>query len=80
MTIYLKFPDAQTAIDAMTAAGYLLSEYSDHFSGNGWGPMFSIPETDGHFANVYDADSVDASLEQYIVQTPLTPYNVRVGE
>jgi hypothetical protein len=31
MTIYLKFPDQETAEAEMLAAGYQLSEYKDHF-------------------------------------------------
>lgn len=84
MTIYLKFPDAQTAETEMVAAGYQLSEYKDHFqaseSAQGWGTLFGIAGSVSHFANVYDSDAVPVSLDAYVVPEPLTPNNIRAGD
>lgn len=79
-TTYLVFPDQNTAIAALTAAGYTMDEYSAHCSGDGWGPVFAIPDTDGHFCNLYDCNNLHADLQQYVVPAPLTPYNCRAGE
>ena len=79
-TVYLKFTDQSSAVAAMQAAGYELSEYQDMASGNGWGPLFSIPDTDGWFANVYDCNVLHELLQQYVVPAPLTPYNTRAGD
>lgn len=77
MTIYLKFANQKEAIAKLTAAGFTLSEYFDHcHSGEGWGAVFAIPGTDGHFANLYDCECPDA-LRPYQVTEPATPYNVR---
>jgi hypothetical protein len=80
MTQYLKFTDEQTAITALQSAGYLLDDYNAHCHGNGWGPLFAIPDTDGYFCNLYDCVALPEALQQYIVPTPLTPYNVRAGD
>lgn len=80
MTIYLKFPDEQTAITALTDAGYMMDEYNAHCQGDGWGPVFAIPDTDGHFCNLYDCNNLPETLQQYVVPAPLTPYNCRAGE
>lgn len=80
MTHYLKFVDHETAIDALQNAGYELSEYNDHCHGDGWGIVFVIPNEDGHFANIYDCNNLSASLTQYVVPEPVTPYNVRAGD
>lgn len=63
MTIYLKFDTQELAEASLIVAGYTLSEYKDHFSGLGWGTIFSIPDT----ANaVIDADG-------NVVSVPLLP-------
>ena len=80
MTIYLKFPDQDTAIAALTAAGYTMDEYNAHCYGDGWGPVFAIPDAEGHFCNLYDCANLHADLQQYVVPAPLTPYNCRAGE
>ena len=79
-TIYLVFTDRQAAIAALTAAGYTMDEYNAHCSGDGWGPLFDIPDEAGHYCNLYDCNNLDSSLQQYVVAAPLTPYNVRVGD
>lgn len=77
MTVYLKFASQSEAIAKLTAAGFTLSEYSDHcHSADGWGSLFAIPEQAGHFANLYDAEC-PSTLKAYEVDAPLTPYNVR---
>lgn len=43
MTIYLKFPDQETAVAALIAEGYTISDYCDMATGNGWGWMGLIP-------------------------------------
>jgi len=43
MTIYLKFPDQETAVAALLAEGYTISDYCDMATGNGWGWMGLIP-------------------------------------
>ena len=79
MTIYLLFVDHQTAIDALQNAGYELSEYSDHCSGNGWGPV--LPGENGIEVNLYDCTAdLHESLQQYVVPAPKTPNNVRAGD
>lgn len=90
MTIYLKFDTQEQAIAALTAAGYAMSEYNDHFSGDGWGTLFQIPYDtgtidesgeaiysllDGWFANLYDSETT--ALDTYRVPDPETPYNVK---
>ena len=79
-TTYLKFTDEQNAITALTAAGYTMDEYHAHCQGDGWGPVFAIPDSDGHFCNLYDCNNLHESLQQYVVPAPLTPYNCRAGE
>jgi len=79
-TVYLKFTDQSEAVTTMGAAGYTLDPYQAHVTGNGWGSLFSIPDTAGHFCNLYDCDSLPESLQQYVVPAPLTPFNVRAGE
>jgi len=79
-TVYLKFTDQSEAVTAMETAGYRLDPYQSHVNGNGWGPLFSIPDTAGHFCNLYDCETLPESLQQYVVPEPLTPYNVRAGE
>lgn len=79
-TIYLKFPDTQTALESLVSAGYELTEYNDHCNGDGWGTVFSIPDEAGHFANLYDCRVLHESLVQYEVPPPSTPYNVRAGD
>lgn len=64
----------------MEAAGYTLDPYQAHVTGNGWGPLFAIPDEAGHFCNLYDCERLHESLQQYVVPAPLTPYNVRVGD
>ena len=76
-TQYLKFPDQSTAIAALVAAGYAVSEYKDHCQGDGWGTVFSIPDVGGHFVNLYDCVNLPVSLQQYVVPAPATPYNKR---
>jgi len=44
MTIYLKFTTQEQAESELTNAGYQLSEYKDHITGNGWGTVFTIPD------------------------------------
>ena len=78
MTDYLIFPDQQTATDALTAAGYTMSEYNDHCSGDGWGPV--LQGTNGIECNIYDCNNLHASLLQYVVPAPLTPNNIRAGD
>jgi hypothetical protein len=89
MTIYLKFPDVDTAASSLTDAGFQVSEYNDHCSnGSVWGTLFYIPDTanateegapvlDGYFCNLYDCDECPDSLAGYVVPAPATPYNVR---
>lgn len=78
-TTYLIFPDMQTAIDALTAAGYQLSEYNDMAGGNGWGPV--LHGTNGIEVNLYDCTAdLHESLQQYVVPAPLTPNNIRAGD
>ena len=78
-TIYLLFPDLQTAIDTLTTAGYQLSDYNDTASGNGWGPV--LPGENGIEVNLYDCTAeIDESLQQYVTPTPKTPNNVRAGD
>ena len=77
-TIYLVFPNQQTAIDALTASGYEMDEYNAHCSGNGWGPV--LAGSVGIECNLYDCNSLHESLQQYVVPAPLTPSNVRAGE
>ena len=79
-TIYLVFPDQETAVTALQTAGYELSEYQDHIAGNGWGTVFSIPDASGHFANIYDCRILPDNLIQYQVPEPLTPFNIRAGD
>ena len=79
-TTYLKFTDEQTAIAALTAAGYTMDEYNAHCQGDGWGTVFATPDTDGHFCNLYDCNNLPETLQQYVVPAPLTPYNCRAGE
>ena len=79
-TQYLKFADQSTAIAALTEAGYELSEYKDHChasegESSGEGTVFAIPDVDGHFVNVYECVNLPASLQQYVVPAPATPYN-----
>lgn len=77
MTVYLKFANQDEAIAKLTAAGFVLSEYSDHCQAvTGWGSVFAIPEVDGHFANLYDCECPE-SLVAHQVPEPSTPYNVR---
>lgn len=94
MTIYLKFDTQEQAMATLTEAGYTMSEYNDHFQGDGWGTLFQIPNPDsvdengepvagvspvydGWFSNLFDCEQCPASLEQYRVPDPITPYNVR---
>ena len=79
-TVYLKFTDEQTAIAALTSAGYTMDEWNAHCTGDGWGSVFAIPDTDGHFCNLYDCNALAESLQQYVVPAPLTPYNCRAGD
>jgi len=59
MTIYLKFNTQAQAEAELINAGYELSEYKDHFSGDGWGAVFVIPDT----ANaVYDEEGNVVSI------------------
>jgi len=88
MTIYLLFPDAATAETVMVAAGYQLTEYKDHFqpapvegetvAPQGWGTLRA--GDNGHEVNIYDAESVPTSLQQYVTPEPLTPNNIRAGD
>ena len=78
MTDYLIFPDKQTAIDALTAAGYTMSAYNDHCAGDGWGPV--LQGTNGIECNIYDCTNLHESLQQYVVPAPLTPNNIRAGD
>ena len=78
-TIYLLFPDLQTAIDALQNAGYQLSDYNDMADGNGWGPV--LPGSNGIEVNLYDCTAdLHESLQQYVVPAPKTPNNVRAGD
>ena len=78
-TIYLLFPDLQTAIDTLTTAGYQLSDYNDTASGNGWGPV--LQGTNGIEVNLYDCTAdLHESLQQYVTPTPKSPNNVRAGD
>ena len=79
-TTYLVFPDQNTAVAALTAAGYTMDEWNAHCYGDGWGPVFAIPDADGHFCNLYDCANLLETLQQYVVPAPLTPYNCRAGE
>ena len=81
MTIYLKFPDVDTAVSSLTNEGFQVSEYSDHCSnGSVWGTLFYIPDgetvLDGYFCNLYDCDECPDELVGYEVPAPATPYNV----
>ena len=64
--------------DALTAAGYTMSEYNDMASGNGWGPV--LPGSNGIECNLYDCENLHESLQQYVVPAPLTPNNIRAGD
>lgn len=78
-TIYLVFPDQETAVTALQTAGYELSEYQDHIAGNGWGPV--LPGLNGIECNLYDCRTdLHESLQQYVVPAPLTPNNIRAGD
>jgi len=78
-TIYLLFPDSQTAIDTLTSAGYQLSDYNDMANGNGWGPV--LPGSNGIECNLYDCQTdLHESLQQYVVPPPKSPNNVRAGD
>lgn len=81
-TIYLKFPDKDTAETFLLQFEAELSEFGDHFSNffGGWGTLFPIAGQEGHFANVYDfrGDSTHESLlEMYRIPDPKNPMNVR---
>lgn len=77
MTVYLWFQDQAKAIFKLEEAGFTLSEYADHFHGHqGWGTVFRIDNQDGVFANLYDGEC-PATLTNYRVPDPVTPYNVR---
>ena len=76
MTIYLKFPDQETAVAALIAEGYTISDYCDMATGNGWGWMGVIPDVDGFHANLNDCSELAESLVQYQVPAPATPFNV----
>ena len=75
---YIVFPDQQTAVTALTAAGYALDEYNAHCSGDGWGPV--LAGSVGIEVNLYDCNSLHESLQQYVVPAPLTPNNIRSGD
>lgn len=75
---YLIFPDQQTAIDAMAAAGYVMDEWNAHCYGDGWGPV--LQGNNGVEVNLYDCNNLHADLQQYVVPAPLTPNNVRAGD
>jgi len=77
-TIYLLFPDQQTAIDTLTAAEYQLSVYNDIAYGNGWGPV--LAGNNGIEVNIYDCYALDESLVQYQIPPPATPNNIRAGD
>ena len=79
MTIYLLFPDHQTAIDALQNAGYQLSDYNDMATGNGWGPV--LQSANGIEVNLYDCTAdLHESLQQYVIPPPKSPNNVRAGD
>ena len=81
MTIYLKFPDQQTALHSLVGAGYILSEYKDHFQGNGWGTILQNTivvdgvETDEWLVNIYDCLLCPESLLAYEIPEPKNPLN-----
>ena len=77
-TIYLVFPDQETAVTALQSAGYGLSEYQDHIAGNGWGTV--LAGSNGIECNIYDANALDESLVQYQIPPPATPNNIRAGD
>jgi len=77
-TIYLVFPDQETAVTALQTAGYELSEYQDHIAGNGWGTV--LAGSNGIECNIYDANALDESLVQYQIPPPATPNNIRAGD
>ena len=75
---YLIFPDQQTAIDALTAAGYTMDEYNAHCYGDGWGTV--LPCESGIECYLYDCVNLSETLQQYAKPMPLAPSNVRAGE
>lgn len=77
-TTYLIFPDQQTAIDVLVAAGYTMDEWNAHCDGDGWGPV--MQGNSGIEVNLYDCNNLHESLQQYVVPAPLTPNNVRAGD
>ena len=77
-TTYLVFPDQDTAIDALTAAGYIMDEYNAHCYGDGWGPV--LPCESGIECYLYDCMNLSETLQQYAKPMPLAPSNARAGE
>ena len=74
--IYMTFPDRETAIATLTDAGAEISEWGDHFTlPCGWGTIFNVADKAETFVNLYDG--VETGFEEYIIQAPNTPYNVR---
>lgn len=75
MTIYLKFDTQEQAIDTLQSHDFTMSEYNDHFTGNGWGTLFQVPDNNDWFANVYDCFSNE--FDDIKIPEPTTPYNQR---
>jgi hypothetical protein len=76
MTIYLKFPSQDDAVTALNEAGYEISEWKDHFDGNGWGTILPDPNTTDFLANIYDCEVCPESLLPHEIPTPKNPLNV----
>jgi len=75
-TIYLKFPDQDSALAALTEAGYELSEWKDHFDGANWGTVLPDPNTTDFLVNIYDCAECPESLVPFQIPTPKNPLNV----